>query len=83
MNWKRGIKSKKRETVICLIVRVDDILIANDELEAVNEIKQRIKFRIFEIEDIGEADYVIGIEKIYDRPNMVLTLQKGSHLKIC
>lgn len=51
---------------------VDDNLIASDQLEAVNEIKQWLKSR-FEMKDMGEAEYVLDIEITRDRPNRLLT----------
>ena len=55
---------------------MDDILIAGDQLEAVNEIKHWLKSR-FEMKDMGEAEYVLGIEITRDRPNRLLTLFIG------
>ena len=59
---------------------MDDILIAGDQLEAIIEIKQWLKSR-FEMKDMGEAEYVLGIEITRDRPNRLLTLSQGSYLE--
>lgn len=40
---------------------MNDILIADDELEAINEIKQWLKSR-FKMKYIGEVEYVFGIK---------------------
>ena len=63
-----------------LLLYVDDILIAGYQLETVNEIKQWLKSR-FEMKDMGEAEYVIGIEITRDRLNRLLTLSQGSYLE--
>ena len=63
-----------------LSLYVDDILIAGDQLEAVNEIKQWLKSR-FEMKDMGEAEYVLGIEITRDHPNRLLSLSHRSYLE--
>ena len=44
---------------------VDDILIVGDDLDAVNGLKQWLKSR-FEVKDMGEAKYVVGIKITYE-----------------
>ena len=59
---------------------MDDILTAGYKSKAVNEIKQWFK-SIFEMKDMGEAEYVFGIEITHDRLNRIMTLSQGSYLE--
>ena len=47
--------------VIFLILYVDDILLATNDLRLLHETKQFLSSN-FEMKDMGEASYVIGIE---------------------
>ena len=47
---------------ICIIVLyVDDMLLANNNMEMIHETKQFLSKK-FDIKDLGEASYVLGIE---------------------
>ena len=59
---------------------MDDILIVDADLDAVNGIKQWLKSR-FEMKDMSEAKYVMGIKINRDRPNRLLTLSQESYLE--
>jgi len=54
------------EKVIFLILYVDDILLATNDLGLLNETKKFLSNR-FERKDTGETYYVIGIEIFHDR----------------
>ena len=51
---------------IFLILYVDDILLAANDLGLLHETKKYLSEN-FEMKDIGEATYVIGIDKFRDR----------------
>ncbi|RVW56198.1 Retrovirus-related Pol polyprotein from transposon TNT 1-94 [Vitis vinifera] len=62
---------------IFLILYVDDILLASSDLGLLRETKEYLS-KIFHMVDMGEANYVIGIEILRDRSQGVLGLsQKG------
>jgi len=46
--------------VIFLILYIDDILLAANDLDLLHETKKFL-FRNFEVKDMGEVSYVIGI----------------------
>ncbi|WKA03284.1 hypothetical protein VitviT2T_021403 [Vitis vinifera] len=62
---------------IFLILYVDDILLASSDLGLLRETKEHLS-KNFHMVDMGEANYVIGIEIFRDRSRGVLGLsQKG------
>ncbi|TQE08812.1 hypothetical protein C1H46_005583 [Malus baccata] len=62
---------------IFLVLYVDDILIASSNLQLLHETKNMLSSN-FEMKDLGEAHYVLGIEIIRDRAKKFLGLsQKG------
>ena len=61
-------------------LHVDDILIAGDNLDAINGIKQWLKSR-FEMKDMSKAKYALGIKITRDPPNELLTLSQESSLE--
>ena len=62
---------------IFLVLYVDDILLAANDLGILRETKDFLSMN-FEMKDMGEASYVIGIEIFRDRSQGLLGLsQKG------
>lgn len=62
---------------IILVLYVDDILLASSNVKLLNDTKA-ILSKNFEMKDLGEAHYVLGIETIQDRSKRLLRLsQKG------
>uniref|UniRef100_A0A6N2M754 Retrovirus-related Pol polyprotein from transposon TNT 1-94 n=1 Tax=Salix viminalis TaxID=40686 RepID=A0A6N2M754_SALVM len=60
-----------------LVLYVDDILIAANDMGMLNDVKKYLSSN-FEMKDMGEASYVIGIEIFRDRSQGLLSLsQKG------
>ena len=62
---------------IFLVLYVDDILLATNDLGSLHEIKKFLSKK-FEMKDMGEASYVIGIEIIHDRSQGLLRLSRKS-----
>jgi hypothetical protein len=56
----------KNEKFIFLILYVDDILLANSDVRLLQETKQFLSSK-FDMKDLGEASYVLGIEIHRDR----------------
>ena len=62
---------------IFLILYIDDILLASSDLSLLNETKMLLS-NSFDMKDLGETSFVLGIEIIRDRSRGVLGLsQKG------
>ena len=67
---------------VILVLYVDDILLAANDLGMLHDIKKYLS-KNFEMKDMGEASYVIGIETFRDRSQGLLRLsQKGYINKI-
>ena len=62
---------------IILVLYVDDILLAVSDVRLLHDVKKFL-FNNFEMKDMGDASYVIGIEIFRDRSRGLLGLsQKG------
>ncbi|TQE12682.1 hypothetical protein C1H46_001702 [Malus baccata] len=67
----------KGSKFIFLVLYVDDILIASSDVQLLKETKSMLSSN-FEMKDLGEAHYVLGIEIVRDRRQKLLGLsQKG------
>ena len=53
---------------IFLVLYVDDILLASNDTDLLFETKQLL-FSYFDMKDLGEASYVLGIQILCDRAN--------------
>uniref|UniRef100_A0A6N2K712 Integrase catalytic domain-containing protein n=1 Tax=Salix viminalis TaxID=40686 RepID=A0A6N2K712_SALVM len=75
-----GLKQASRQCgskFAILVLYVDDILIAANDMGMLSDVKKYLSSN-FEMKDMGEASYVIGIEIIRDRSQGLLSLsQKG------
>ena len=63
----------KRSTVgiLFLTLYVDDILLAGNNLEMIEAIKRWLS-SVFEMKDMGEARYVLGVEIVRNHPKETL-----------
>jgi hypothetical protein len=59
---------------------VDDILLASNDLGLLHETKQFLSQK-FEMKDLGEASYVIGIEIHRDRNQRILKLFQNAYIE--
>ena len=64
---------------ILLVLYVDDILLATNDLGLLNETKKFLSSS-FEMKDVGEATYVIGIEIFCDRSKGLLGLTQKTYI---
>ncbi len=62
-----------------LVLYVDDILLASNNLGMIRETKQFLS-QNFDMKDIGEASYVIGIEIYRDRSRKILGLSQKAYI---
>ena len=63
---------------IFLVLYVDDILLTANDTDLLVETK-KLLFSHFDMKDLGEASYVLGIQILRDRPSGILRL---SHRRI-
>ena len=71
----------KNERFIFLVLYVDDILLASSDVSLLQETKKFLSSK-FDMKDLGEASYVLGIEIHGDRrKGGIRTVTKGIHRK--
>lgn len=70
-------KSDRIFTILSLYV--DDILLAGNDMETVNRIKLELGEK-FEMKDMGEASYVLGIQILRDRKSRTLSFNQERYL---
>jgi len=64
---------------IILVLYVDDILLASNSLGMIRETKEFLS-KNFDMKDLGEASYVIGIEIHRDRSRKILGLSQKAYI---
>lgn len=62
-----------------LVLYVDDILLAGNDVNFLMEIKAWL-FNMFEIKDLGEASYILGVKIIRDRAARKLSLSQENYI---
>ena len=70
------IKEKK---VVFLVLYVDDILLIGNDVETLSNVKKWLAEQ-FQMKDLGEASYILGIQIIKDRKNKLLALSQASYI---
>jgi hypothetical protein len=70
----------KRGQFIFLILYVDDILLASNDVRLLQETKEFLSSN-FDMKDLGEASYVLDIQIHRDRRNGVLGLSQKAYLE--
>ena len=71
---------RQHSTFILISLYVDDLLIACNRLAELKQFKQQLT-REFDVEDLGEASFVLGVEIIRDRANRTLTIRQGAYTR--
>ena len=64
---------------IILVLYVDDILLAANDTDLLLETKQMLSYN-FDMKDLGEAHYVLGIEILRDRSRGILGLSQKTYI---
>ena len=59
--------------MVFLISYVDNILLVGNDFELLSKVKIQLATQ-FQIKDLGEAQYVLGIKIIRDRKNKIISL---------
>ena len=62
-----------------LVLYVDDILLATNDTNMLAEIKQML-YNHFDMRDLGEASFILGIKIVRDRTNYVLQLSQRAYI---
>ena len=65
---------------IFLVLFVDDILLPTNDIDLLVETKWLL-FNHFDMKDLGEASYVLGIQILHERPSGILRLSQQTYIK--
>ncbi|RVW13644.1 Retrovirus-related Pol polyprotein from transposon TNT 1-94 [Vitis vinifera] len=64
---------------IILVLYVDDILLASSDVELLHETKRFLSSK-FDMKDLGDASFVLGIQIYRDRPRGILGLSQKAYI---
>ena len=70
----------KNGKYIFLVLYVDDILLASSDVNLLLDTKKFLSSK-FDMKDLGEASFILGIEIHWDRENRVLGLSQKAYLE--
>ena len=65
--------------VVFLVLYVDDILLIGNSVKVLSDVKGYLK-KQFDMKDLGEANYILGIKLLRDQKNKVLALSQASYI---
>ena len=65
--------------VVFLVLYVDDILLIGNNVNMMKDVKAWL-FQNFEMKDLGEADYILGIKVKRDRSKRMLALSQEAYI---
>ena len=71
----RVYKRIQGTNVVFLVLYVDDILLIGNDIEVLSNVKGWLQEQ-FDMKDLGEANYILGIKLLRDRKNKVLALSQ-------
>ena len=61
--------------MVFLVLYVDDILLIGNDVETLSNVKKWLAEQ-FQMKDLGEASYILGIQIIRDHKNKLLALSQ-------
>lgn len=70
---------KRGSVVLIISLYVDDLLLASDNLDELTKVKAELQ-TCFEMEDMGEASFALGIKITRDRAARTLTISQGAYI---
>jgi transposase InsO family protein len=73
------LKRSKR-SILILSLYVDDILLAGNDIDSIVTTKKWLS-STFEMKDMGEANFVLGVKITRDRSKKLLSLSQGTYIK--
>ena len=65
--------------VVFLVLYVDDILLIGNDKQVLSGVKDWLH-KQFDMKDLGEANYILGIKLVRDRKNKLLALSQASYI---
>ena len=65
--------------VVFLVLYVDDILLIGNDIEVLSSVKGWLQ-KQFDMKDLGEANYILGIKLLRDRKNKELALSQALYI---
>ena len=71
---------RSKGSFIILSLYIDDILLAGNDTEMIVATKEWLSSN-FEMKDIGEADYILGVKIFRDRSRKILGLSQQTYVK--
>ena len=69
----------KETKVVFLVLYIDDILLIGNDIGLLSDVKKWLVEK-FQMKDLGQASYVLGIQIIRDRKNKLLALSQASYI---
>ena len=69
----------KENKVVFLVLYVDDILLIGNDVETLSNVKKWLAEQ-FQMKDLGEASYILGIQIIRYHKNKILALSQASYI---
>uniref|UniRef100_A0A803KSV8 Reverse transcriptase Ty1/copia-type domain-containing protein n=1 Tax=Chenopodium quinoa TaxID=63459 RepID=A0A803KSV8_CHEQI len=73
--WKQAMEEEKREKITCLIIYVDDMIITGNDEEEISDLKRKL-FQEFEMKDLGNLKYFLGIEVLRSKQGIFIHQRK-------
>jgi transposase InsO family protein len=71
---------KRGSVVLIISLYVDDLLLASDSLAELTKVKAELQ-TCFDMDDMGEASFALGIKITRDRAARTLTISQGAYLR--
>ena len=65
--------------MVFIVLYIDDILLIGNDIGVLSDVKSWLASQ-FQMKDLGEASYVLGIQIIRDRKNKLLALSQASYI---
>jgi hypothetical protein len=65
---------------IYVVMYVDDMLLVGNNMDAIKEVKSHLSFK-FDMKDLGDANFILGLEIKRDRANMKLWLNQRKYVE--
>ena len=65
--------------MVFLVLYVDDILLIGNSVETVSNVNKLLAKK-FQMKDLGEASYALGIQILRDRKNKLLALSQANYI---
>jgi hypothetical protein len=70
---------RRQDAITIIALYVDDLLITSSSLAVLIELKQQLTAR-FEMEDLGEASFILGIDIRRDRANRTVSIGQSAYI---